>query len=71
MDLQLIRKDIDKIDKEIVELFEKRMKLTYDVAAFKIETGKKVYDKQRLYRPTRTNGTLCKGDGTPGTYSHP
>ena len=47
MDLQLIRKDIDKIDKEIVELFEKRMKLTYDVAAFKIETGKKVYDKQR------------------------
>lgn len=47
MDLGLIRNDIDKIDKEIVDLFEKRMKLTYDVAAFKIENGKPVYDKKR------------------------
>ena len=47
MDLQLIRQDIDKIDKEITRLFEERMKLTYEVAAFKIENGKKVYDKER------------------------
>ena len=47
MDLGLIRNDIDKIDKEIVDLFEKRMKLTYEVAAFKIENGKPVYDKKR------------------------
>lgn len=47
MDLQAIRKDIDKIDKQITALFEERMKLTYEVAAYKIETGKKVYDKQR------------------------
>lgn len=47
MDLQLIRKEIDKIDKELMRLFEERMKLTYEVAAFKIETGKPVYDKER------------------------
>lgn len=47
MDLQLIRKDIDKIDKQITQLVEARMELTNKVAAFKIENGKKVYDKQR------------------------
>ena len=47
MDLQLIRKDIDKIDKQITQLVEERMELTNKVAAFKIENGKKVYDKQR------------------------
>ena len=47
LDLNEIRKDIDEIDKQLVELFEKRMKLTSDVAKFKISTGKKVLDKKR------------------------
>jgi len=47
LDLNEIRKDIDGIDRQLVELFEKRMKLTSDVARFKIETGKKVLDPAR------------------------
>lgn len=47
MDLQEIRKQLDVIDKEIVELTEKRMKLCADVAEFKIQTGKAVYDRER------------------------
>lgn len=47
IDLQVTRQEIDKIDQEITNLFEKRMGLTYEVAAYKIENGKKVYDKER------------------------
>lgn len=47
LDLQKIRKQLDEIDAEIVSLFEKRMKLSGDVAKFKIGTGKEVYDGKR------------------------
>ena len=47
MDLLKIRDQLDVIDKEIVRLFEERMALVRDVAAFKIETGKPVFDKER------------------------
>ncbi|SHJ82841.1 chorismate mutase [Anaerocolumna jejuensis DSM 15929] len=47
IDLQDSRDEIDKVDKEIVRLFEHRMKLAKDVAEYKIQTGKKVYDKER------------------------
>lgn len=46
-DLLVLRDEIDKIDKQIVELFEKRMEISGEVAAFKISTGKKVFDKER------------------------
>lgn len=47
LDLQEIRKDIDTVDRELVKLLEKRMALTTNVAMYKIETGKKVLDKER------------------------
>lgn len=47
LDLLEIRGQLDSIDREIVELFEKRMRLSGEVAEFKIETGKPVYDKER------------------------
>ncbi len=47
LDLNLIREEIDVIDKEIVELFEKRMKLCEDVANYKISVGKDVLDRKR------------------------
>lgn len=46
-DLQEIRHQLDGIDKKIVELFEERMRLCGDVAEFKIESGKPVYDGER------------------------
>ncbi|HAH19000.1 MAG TPA: bifunctional chorismate mutase/prephenate dehydratase, partial [Eubacterium sp.] len=47
MDLKDIRSEIDVIDKELVDLFEKRMKLCRDVAEFKFKTGKAVLDRER------------------------
>lgn len=47
LDLQEIRKQLDGIDREIVSLFEKRMTLSGQVAEYKIETGKQVYDRDR------------------------
>ena len=47
LDLLEIRDQIDGIDKEIVELFEKRMQLSAEVAEYKISNNKAVLDPQR------------------------
>lgn len=47
MDLLELRNNLDVIDAEIVELYEKRMSICKQVAEYKISTGKKVFDKQR------------------------
>lgn len=47
MDLSELRVQIDAIDKDIVELYEKRMDICRQVAEYKIENGKKVFDKAR------------------------
>lgn len=46
-DLWRLRGQIDEIDRNIVSLYEKRMKISEQVAEYKIETGKKVFDRQR------------------------
>ena len=50
LDLKEIRNKLDEIDTQLVELFEKRMALCSDVAEFKIQTGKKVYDGEREHQ---------------------
>lgn len=47
IDLSESRKNIDEIDRKIVELFEQRMREANAVAEYKRETGKAVYDKVR------------------------
>jgi len=47
MDLLKIRDEIDAVDKEIVELYQKRMQLCTDVARYKIEVGKPILDRSR------------------------
>lgn len=47
VDLNKSREKIDKIDKQIVKLFEQRMEVATDVAAYKRSTGKKVFDPKR------------------------
>ena len=47
MDLLQLRDQLDVIDKQIVELYEQRMDVCAQVAEYKIETGKKVFDKER------------------------
>ena len=47
VDLSVTRTKIDEIDKQIISLFNERMKLADDVANYKIATGKPVYDPVR------------------------
>lgn len=46
-DLSELRKEIDTIDQQIVRLYERRMDVCREVAQYKIENGKKVFDSQR------------------------
>lgn len=47
IDLSISRARIDEIDAQIIELFERRMHIAADVAAYKRATGKPVLDKAR------------------------
>ena len=46
-DLLELRNEIDQIDSQIVDLYERRMAISEEVAEYKIAVGKKVFDKQR------------------------
>ena len=47
MNLDEIRKEIDSIDSQIVELFTKRMECSRSVAEYKLENGMKIFDPER------------------------
>lgn len=47
MDLQECRKELDRIDSQMVQLFEERMEIAGKVAEDKIRSGKRVLDKKR------------------------
>lgn len=63
-DLQEIRKDIDVIDKKIVDLYKERMNLTSEVASYKIATGKQVLDRERELNKLKVLETLADTDFT-------
>ena len=62
MDLSELRIEIDKIDEEIVKLYEKRMEISKEVATYKINTGKKVFDKEREAQKLRAVKELTHND---------
>lgn len=62
LDLQEIRQQLDRIDKEMVKLFEERMKLCENVALFKLESGKPVYDKERELQKLEAVAGLLEGE---------
>ena len=45
--LQELREQLDRVDNEIVSLYQERMGLCREVGEYKIGRGKKVFDKQR------------------------
>ena len=47
MDLKEIRDEIDVIDAQISQLYQKRLQLTKQVAAYKMEHKKPIYDPVR------------------------
>ena len=46
-DLAELRLEIDKIDRQMVELFEQRMDVSREVAEYKVSVGKRILDKER------------------------
>ncbi len=62
MDLLDLRNQLDKLDAQIVELYEDRMELCKQVAEYKISTGKKVFDKQREAEKLATVKSLTHND---------
>ena len=61
-DLQECRRQIDEIDSEILRLFEKRMKVSEDVANYKIRTGKPVFDAVREREKLKSLGEQAHGE---------
>ena len=66
IDLSVTRREIDKIDSEIVGLFEKRMEAANEVAKYKMETGKAVFDKEREDQKLDALGKLSHGEFNEG-----
>lgn len=62
MDLLELRNQIDEIDQQIVGLYEKRMDICKQVAEYKIETGKKVFDRVREEEKIRKVKAMTNSD---------
>jgi chorismate mutase/prephenate dehydratase len=62
MDLQQLREEIDQVDRQLVELFEKRQEICRSVAEYKIENHKKVLDKEREAQKLDTVEALAAND---------
>lgn len=62
MDLNELRLDIDEIDAKLMELFEKRMKISDKVADYKISSGKSVFDKERELQKISSFKALARDD---------
>lgn len=58
--IEELRKEIDKIDQELVALFERRMDVVNEVAKFKIATGKALKDSNREKTLIEKNITFLK-----------
>lgn len=62
MDLLECRRELDGIDRQIVELFEKRMEICGHVAESKMASGKAVYDGERERQKLEAVGSMAHGD---------
>ena len=58
-DLSITREEIDVVDKQIVELIEKRMDLALEVAKYKMSTGKPIYDRERELQKLEKLGDMA------------
>jgi len=62
MDLNELRNEIDEIDEEMVSLFEKRMAVSEKVAAWKIENGRRIFDKEREKKKLAVLTSMASSD---------
>lgn len=61
-DLLELRDEIDHIDKQIVALYEERMKVSEAVARYKIANNRPVFDPQREHSKLETLSALASND---------
>ena len=61
-DLTELRRELDKVDKQLAALFEERMKLCGEVAEYKIENNRKVFDREREEAKLNAVRDLVEGD---------
>ncbi len=62
MDLSELRGKLDRLDEQIVRLYEERMAICSEVADYKIATGRKVLDKTREEEKLRAVRALTHND---------
>ncbi len=62
MDLSELRVEIDSVDRQMVELFEKRMDIASRIADYKIANGKKVFDRDREIQKIKAVKELAHSD---------
>ena len=67
-DLLKVRKEINEIDKEMAELFVRRMKAVEEVAEYKKERGLAILDEARENEVIRQNASLVEDDTLRGYY---
>ena len=67
-DLLKVRKEINEIDKEMADLFVRRMKAVEEVAEFKKERGLAILDEARENEVVRQNASLVEDDTIRGYY---
>ena len=46
-ELELLRQSVRKIDKDLAELFQKRLELSKGIAEYKLKAHKPIYDAER------------------------
>ncbi len=56
--LEVLRKEIDEIDKELTALFEKRMNIVLEILALKQKSGYPIFDKSREERIISKNSSF-------------
>lgn len=61
-ELSITRQEIDDVDKQIVELIEKRMDLALEVAKYKMSTGKPIYDRSRELEKLEKLGAMANSE---------
>ena len=68
-ELQSLRRDIDAIDRELVELFRRRMNVTARVGAYKRERGIPVLDQERERQVLQNKGELAGEELRPAAVT--
>lgn len=62
LDLGQLRVQLDEIDSQLVKLYEDRMELCRQVGEYKLETGKRILDKEREKQKIQAVSALAHND---------